>query len=84
MGEWLGKYWYWLPALAFVAVLVALRMHKRGGDESACRRIWYALLPDFDPANRRRRDVTPTQIKLVAAGVVAIALVLVIVGLAGG
>jgi len=84
MGEWLGKYWYGLPALAFVAVLVTLCVCRRGGDESAWRRVWYALFPDVDPANPLRRDVTSMQIMLVAAGLLAMPLALAIVGLVGG
>ncbi|WP_395684433.1 hypothetical protein [Dokdonella sp.] len=83
MGGWLAKYWWLLWSLFVVAALVVFRMRKRGGDESAPRRAWFGLSPDTDPANPRRRDVTPTQIVLVGAGLLAVALALAIVKLVG-
>jgi hypothetical protein len=83
MGEWLAKYWWLLWAFFVVVVIVTFRMRKRGGDESTLRRAWFALFPDAAPANPHRREVTTTQLVLVGAGLLACALAVTLVRLAG-
>jgi len=83
MGEWWAKYWWLLWALFVAVAIVTFRMRKRGGDESILRRIWLALFPDADPENPRRREVTTTQLVLVGTGLLASALAVTLVRLAG-
>lgn len=84
MGEWVAKYWWMLWALFCVVAIVVYRVRKRGGKESLLRRIVFALLPDTDPVSSRRREVAPAvAITLIFLGLVAIALMLVVVKLFG-
>jgi len=58
MSAWLAKYWYMVLALVATGALVAIRMRRRGGDESILRRFMFALVPYSDPAKSPQRQVS--------------------------
>ena len=59
MEDWFANNWWWvLPSVGMVS-LVALKVRRRGGEETLPRRIFYSMFPVFDAKSETRRKLTP-------------------------
>jgi hypothetical protein len=70
MSQWFTSYWWLICALAAAGGLVAFRMRRRGGDESALRRVMYGLFPYTDPANQPQRRLSARSTILLGCGLI--------------
>ncbi|MBO9662472.1 MAG: hypothetical protein J7520_06060 [Dokdonella sp.] len=84
----MGEYGWLLWALFALCAIVVYRLRRDGGDGSLPRRIASALFSlsgpmHADPTSARRREVTPTMIVLIFAGLVLAAAMTALVALLG-